>query len=210
MIALRMRPTASLPPSFCIPQIRWIRAPLALDRPTHTIAHSQAIEEQSLPFYDRKRYYPVEIGQVFHNQYQIIVKLGYGAYSNVWLVRDESVDGYVSLKISLQTDRSHDGNSPVLNEVNMLRRLEQFANEDHPGLDFTRLARDIFEIESLGGFHYCIAFQPQGNSVRTLQETFPNAKIPKFLVKCLIHRLFFSVNWLHATCGVAHTVQQAQ
>ena len=87
----------------------------------------------------------------------------------------------------------------------MLKRLNQFAGKDHPGLDFTRLARDMFETESLAGRHYCIAYKPQGNSVRTLQEAFSNAMIPKALVKSLIHRLFFSVNWLHAICGVAHT-----
>jgi serine/threonine-protein kinase SRPK3 len=87
----------------------------------------------------------------------------------------------------------------------MLQRLKQFADKDHPGLDFTRLARDVFETESLSGRHYCIAYKPQGNSVRTLQETFPNAMLPKALVKSLIARLFVSVNWLHATCGVVHT-----
>lgn len=95
--------------------------------------------------------------------------------------------------------------SPVLNEINMLQRLKQFADKDHPGLDFTRLARDTFETESLAGRHHCIAYKPHGMSVRTLQEALPNSMISKALVKSLIHRLFKSVNWLHATCGVAHT-----
>ncbi len=49
----------------------------------------QPIEEQTLPLYHRKRYYPVKIGDFFNNQYRIIAKLGYGAYSTVWLARDE-------------------------------------------------------------------------------------------------------------------------
>ncbi|PGG99066.1 CMGC/SRPK protein kinase [Helicocarpus griseus UAMH5409] len=174
---------------------------------THdTAAQNQAIEEQTLPFYHRKHYYPVKIGQVFNNRYRIIAKLGYGAYSTVWLAWDERNQKYVSLKVSIQTDKS--GASPVLNEVCMLRRLKQCAEKDHPGLGFTRLADDIFEIDGVsggGGRHYCIASKPQGNSVRTLQETFPDAKLPKLLVKSLIHRLFFAVNWLHASCGVVHT-----
>lgn len=114
---------------------------------------------------------------------------------------------YASLKVSVQTDHDHVGHSPVLNEINMLQRLKQFADEDHPGLEFTRLARGVYKTDSLNGLHYCIAYEPQGNSVRTLQETFPNAIIPKLLVRSLIHRLLFAVNWLHATCGVAHTGQ---
>ncbi|CRL21622.1 Serine/threonine-protein kinase DCLK [Penicillium camemberti] len=142
---------------------------------------------------------------VFNDRYRIIAKLGYGAYSTVWLAWDERANEYASLKVSVRIDSNNAEASPVLNEINMLQRLKQFADKDHPGLDFTRLARDIFETESLASRHHCIAYKPQGNSVRTLQEVFPNAMIPKTLVKSLIHRLFFSVNWLHATCGVAHT-----
>ena len=88
----------------------------------------------------------------------------------------------------------------------MLQRLGKFAQgADHPGLDFTRLASDVFKIDGPSGRHYCIATKPQGSSLRTLQETFANAILPKILVKSLIHRLLFSVNWLHATCGVIHT-----
>ncbi|KAL4892650.1 protein kinase [Aspergillus ambiguus] len=169
------------------------------------MARNQVIEEQTLPFYHLKHYYPVRIGHIFNNRYRIIANLGYGAHSTVWLAWDEKVNEYATLKISVQIDKYSVEHSHVLNEINVLQRLKQFADKDHPGLDFTTLARDIFETKSLCGRHYCIAYKPQGNSVRTLQETFPNAMIPKLLVKSLIHRLFFSVNWLHATCGVAHT-----
>lgn len=84
----------------------------------------------------------------------------------------------------------------------MLRRLKRFADTDQrdlPGVGFTRLADDIFEIDrnSLYGRHYCIASKPQGQSIRVLQETFPNGILPKLLVKSIIHRLWFSVNWFH-------------
>ncbi|OQE08975.1 hypothetical protein PENVUL_c008G06744 [Penicillium vulpinum] len=225
MAGLRMRLITSSSSPFLIVRSRYLRAPTLPHRPTHTMAaHSQAIEEQTLPLYHRKYYYPVKIGQVFNDRYRIISKLGYGAYSTVWLAWDErsySVkvvliwaavadlesreNEYTSLKVSVQVDNNNAELSPVLNEINVLQRLKQFADEDHPGLDFTRLARDIFETESLSGRHYCTAYKPQGNSTRILQEKFPNAITPKPLVKSLIHRLLFSVNWLHATCGVAHT-----
>jgi serine/threonine-protein kinase SRPK3 len=84
--------------------------------------------------------------------------------------------------------------SPILNEINMLRRLKRFADTDQrdlPGVGFTRLADDIFEINGASphGRHYCIASKPQGQSIRVLQETFPNAILPKLLVKSIIHRL---------------------
>lgn len=53
------------------------------------MAQVQAIEEETLPFYHQKHYYPVKIGQIFNSRYRVIAKLGYGAYSTVWLAWDE-------------------------------------------------------------------------------------------------------------------------
>ena len=87
----------------------------------------------------------------------------------------------------------------------MLRHLREVANLcDSPGLKFTRLATDIFEIAGPLGSHHCIASVPQGSSLRALQEYFPAGKLPKLLVKPVIHRLLFSLNWLHGACGVIH------
>jgi hypothetical protein len=47
------------------------------------------IEEQTVPQYHQKHYYPVNIGEIFKDQYWVIAKLGYGAYSTVWLAWDE-------------------------------------------------------------------------------------------------------------------------
>ena len=35
-------------------------------------------------------YHPVHIGDIYHERYRVIHKLGYGAYSTVWLTRDLS------------------------------------------------------------------------------------------------------------------------
>ncbi|EEP77012.1 predicted protein [Uncinocarpus reesii 1704] len=173
-------------------------------RLAHQTADHQAIEEQLLPRYHQRQYYPVKIGDTLKDQYRVIAKLGYGAYSTVWLAWDEKASRYASLKVCVQDDG--EPNSPILNEISMLQRLKKCAAaEDHPGLLFTRLADDIFEINGPSGRHYCVASKPQAGSVRVLQETFPEAKVPKLLVRSLIHRLFFSVNWLHGNCNTIHT-----
>ncbi|KAF2813565.1 kinase-like protein [Mytilinidion resinicola] len=167
------------------------------------------MEEQTLPRYNQKHYYPVNIGDTFKDRYRIIAKLGFGAYSTVWLARDEKSKEYTSLKVCIQDDTE---TSPILNEIKMLRRLADVAkqplkpgHDDHAGQLFTRFARDIFEIQGPTGRHHCIAMKPQGNSVRTLQERSADGKLPKLLVRSIIHRLWFSINWLHAGCGVVHT-----
>ncbi|KAL3474093.1 protein kinase [Aspergillus californicus] len=181
--------------------------PLLPFRHSITTANPSLIEEQTLPFYHKKRYYPVCIGDTFKEErYRIIAKLGYGGYSTVWLAWDNSTNQYASLEVSIE--QSEDKPSPVVNEVNMLRRMKTFAetgDPDNPGLLFTRLATDIFDIHTLSGRHSCMVFKPQGHSLRMLQTTFPDAKVPNPLVGALMHRLFFSLNWLYARCKLIHT-----
>jgi hypothetical protein len=49
---------------------------------------SVKIEEETLPFYDPRLFYPVRIGEVFGNRYQVVAKLGYGTTSTTWLCHD--------------------------------------------------------------------------------------------------------------------------
>lgn len=53
-----------------------------------SISSDVTMEEEMLKFYEPEQYYPVHIGQVFQSRYQAVGKLGYGAYSTVWLCRD--------------------------------------------------------------------------------------------------------------------------
>jgi hypothetical protein len=53
-----------------------------------TIDASLKVEEETLPFYDPKIFYPVRIGEVFRNRYQAVAKLGYGTSSTTWLCHD--------------------------------------------------------------------------------------------------------------------------
>lgn len=52
------------------------------------ISSSTPFEEEKMPAYGLGLFYPVRIGQVFRERYQVVRKLGYGANSTVWLCRD--------------------------------------------------------------------------------------------------------------------------
>lgn len=45
-------------------------------------------EEEQLDGFRKGVYYPVNIGDVFASQYQVVGKLGFGVTSTVWLARD--------------------------------------------------------------------------------------------------------------------------
>lgn len=97
------------------------------DRRSHSIARSSTIRWESLSCHCEARL---------------------RAYSTVWLGWDDKLKNE-SLKICVREDTK---GSPVLNEVAMLQRLGEFAQEaDHTGLDFMRLAQDIFEINGPSG-----------------------------------------------------------
>lgn len=69
------QPKLLLPRTF--PNTNFIRIPL-----------EEKVEEETLPDYLPARYYPVRIGQVFVDRYQVVGKLGFGASSTVWLAHD--------------------------------------------------------------------------------------------------------------------------
>lgn len=46
------------------------------------------IEEETLPFYDQRLFYPVRIGEILDKRYQVVAKLGYGTTSTTWLCHD--------------------------------------------------------------------------------------------------------------------------
>lgn len=52
------------------------------------IDQSRKVEEEELPDYVADRFYPVRLGEVFHDQYHAVAKLGFGSSSTIWLARD--------------------------------------------------------------------------------------------------------------------------
>lgn len=59
--------------------------------PTSGFGHvslNDKFEEENLPRYHAERFYPVRIGDVYNDCYQILAKLGFGSTSTIWLCRD--------------------------------------------------------------------------------------------------------------------------
>jgi hypothetical protein len=52
------------------------------------INESEVLEEEQFDKFKQGQYFPVNIGAVYANKYQVIGKLGFGTTSTVWLSRN--------------------------------------------------------------------------------------------------------------------------
>lgn len=73
-------------------RISFLRAkPLQLSRSlstTPSIPQHELVDEELSPGYSPKHYYPAKPGEVLADHYQLLVKIGWGGGSTVWLARD--------------------------------------------------------------------------------------------------------------------------
>ncbi|KAF4972963.1 hypothetical protein FZEAL_9463 [Fusarium zealandicum] len=122
--------------------------------------HSIPIEEEKTPNYHANRFYPIYLGQVLDGRYQVATKLGYGANSTVWLVRDLdrwrwSQEKYFAVKVNATRQPSR--KVATENELDIMSHISQ-VNPQHKDLKpdnimvkiedtsiFDRDAQDEFE-----------------------------------------------------------------
>ncbi|KAB8231926.1 uncharacterized protein BDW43DRAFT_312548 [Aspergillus alliaceus] len=137
------------------------------------------LEEKVLPWYSQDRVFPVKIGDVFRSRCQVIGKVGYGAYSTVWLCRD--------LRSTITSG------SP---------------KSSHAGAILVRTALDGFQIKSAHGSssYQCLIHPPLATSLFELQNQAKAKVLPDVLLKpTLIHILLLSFDFLHTEAHVIHT-----
>lgn len=61
---------------------------LPLPSPGSPLLPGILVDEEICPVYNSKYFYPAKPGEVLADRYQILVKVGWGVSSTVWLARD--------------------------------------------------------------------------------------------------------------------------
>ncbi|RCI08652.1 hypothetical protein L249_4798 [Ophiocordyceps polyrhachis-furcata BCC 54312] len=137
--------------------------------------------------YSEGGYHPVEIGNVLHDRYHIIDKLGYGGWSTVWLARDSVKERYVALKV---------GRADSLgNETETLRALETAG-----GCDAIPRLLDQFHVDGPNGSHPCSVTEP---ALCSLYDCSFSRLFPRDVARALSYELALAVSYLHSH-GYAH------
>ncbi|KIW19693.1 hypothetical protein PV08_00267 [Exophiala spinifera] len=162
---------------------------------------SQPFEEERLPWYDAAQFYPVRIGELFDSKYKVVGKLGYGAYSTVWLCRDVRDSGFVALKVCTREVAT----SPRVHRE--LRFYEHVGslNSRHDGQAYIRGLLETFTIPGPAGRHLCLVQPPMHMTVRELQRLNSSHRLDEKILKWTLFNVLSALSFLHDEAKVAHT-----
>ncbi|KAK4102677.1 kinase-like protein [Parathielavia hyrcaniae] len=161
------------------------------------------IEEETFPGYFAARYYPVRIGDVFVSRYQVVGKLGYGAYSTVWLVRDLAQHRHVALKVFI---RSQVMGRAADHELNTYQHITHVStSSSHPGRKAVRSLLDSFRVSGPDGEHHCLVHPPLWDSVKGFLGRNPVRRLPPVVLRVVLQQLLMALDFLHSECHLIHT-----
>ncbi|KAG2019404.1 hypothetical protein GB937_004946 [Aspergillus fischeri] len=155
-------------------------------------------EEDSSAGYDATKYYPARIGELVHNKYRLISKLGWGGNSTVWLAKDTSrwpwqSDRYYALKISNCGVRDREY---AQEELLISRHISQLKSS-HQGREYVRVANEFFDIQGPYGEHTCLVFDPLREPLWLLGRHLGRIGVPPNVLKAFLRLLLHGLDFLH-------------
>ncbi|KAF2762278.1 protein kinase [Pseudovirgaria hyperparasitica] len=156
----------------------------------------ERFEEERLVGYKAEKFYPVRLGDVFKSRYQVVAKLGFGAYSTVWLCRDLDEDVLCTLKVCVVGR----GDVPELAVSHHIKSIDTH----HPGKGRVRVSLDDFRISSPRGSHQCLVFPTLGWTLSDLRDLFAERALEKTLLQKYMYVVVTGLDLLHQA-GVVHT-----
>ncbi|KAL1851132.1 hypothetical protein Plec18167_001902 [Paecilomyces lecythidis] len=170
------------------------------------LSNDHPIDEETVPGYDSTEYCPVGPGDVFHDRYKMVTKVGWGGSSTVWLARDTKRHIFQRPRfVAVKVHNSSGGNSTDAAEERNLEEYIALRNRQHQGHAFIRTHIDVFEVPGLGRWHLCLVYEPMREPIWQLRQRFPGGRFPPALVKAYYFILLHGLDYLHTECGIVHT-----
>ncbi|GIK04877.1 hypothetical protein Aspvir_008975 [Aspergillus viridinutans] len=168
------------------------------------IPQQELVDEEVCPNYNSASFYPAKPGEVLANKFQLLVKIGWGSQSTVWLARDISrlkwqSEQTVALKI-INSNNADDAR----HEKEIESHISQ-QNPEHRGRVILRTCLDDFEVAGPEGKHMCLVYEPMREPLWILLRRFVDRKLPLPIAKAYIYILLVGLDYLHAECKVVHT-----
>ncbi|XP_061730802.1 SRSF protein kinase 2-like isoform X2 [Nerophis ophidion] len=187
----------SVPPPSPVGQ----RCPPAEAHPAASEAMGSYEEQENPAEYGIGGYYPVEIGEIFEDRYQVVKKLGWGHFSTVWLCWDMVKGGFVALKVvkSAETYRE-----TALDEIKLLKCVRDSDPRD-PKRDSIVHLIDDFRISRGNAQHVCMVLEVLGHQLLKwiIKSNYTGLPLP--CVKSIIRQVLQGLDYLHTKCKIIHT-----
>ncbi|KAK2858519.1 hypothetical protein FQN49_004652 [Arthroderma sp. PD_2] len=154
---------------------------------------------ESLEKYRPGGYHPVMIGDILHDRYHVVDKLGFGGYSTIWLARDTQLERYVALKVGIADS--------LPRETRILRALSTPLPEFSSYLS-SRLREnssipiplDEFKVQGPNGTHPCYTMTP---AQCNLKEASFSRLFPIEVARALSAAVALSIGSVHSR-GYVH------
>lgn len=158
-------------------------------------------EQEDPKDYVKGGYHPVKIGDLFHDRYRVIRKLGWGHFSTVWLCWDLWDKKHVALKVvksdSLYTDQA-------LDEIELLKSVRE-SDESDPFRDRCVQLLHDFKVSGVNGTHVCMVMEVLGHNLLKFILRSNFGGIPLFNVKLIMKQVLEGLHYLHTKCKIIHT-----
>ncbi|EDW47982.1 SRSF protein kinase 1 [Drosophila sechellia] len=159
-------------------------------------------EEQELKEdYCKGGYHPVNIGDLFHDRYHVIRKLGWGHFSTVWLCWDLQAMRYVAIKIVKSAPHFAE---TARDEIKILKTVRE-TDPSNPRRRKTVQMLDDFKITGVNGTHICMVFEVLGDNLLKLIRKSNYRGIPLANVKAITRQVLEGLDYLHTCCQIIHT-----
>jgi len=159
-------------------------------------------DEQEAPSdYCKGGYHPVKIGDLFHNRYHVIRKLGWGHFSTVWLCWDLKDKKFVALKVVKSASHYTE---TALDEIKLLKCVRE-ADEKDALRERTVMLLDDFKISGVNGTHVCMVFEVLGHNLLKFIIRNNYQGMPLKNVKIMMKQVLEGLHYLHTKCQIIHT-----
>lgn len=142
-------------------------------------------------------YHPIQIGDLLHDRYQVVHKLGHGSYSTAWLASDEQSNKYVAVKVCTANANPK--------EVDIISTLTHphCPPVNHPRKMMVPSILDKFNLQGPNGNHNCYVTEPARASLSDAKDGSWIRLFQADVARSLAAQLVFAVDYVH-TQGVVH------
>lgn len=146
------------------------------------------------------------MGDVLHDRYHIVHKLGFGSYSTTWLAKDASQgEKYVAIKVMTTDSSEASQEGKVLRYLAEKTSLDAHGNGKLEGVDSTAMPSiwDVFTIRGPNGAHKCIVTTPAKMTVAEAQDAAYTRLFRPRVARAIAAQLIRAVAFMHMK-GLVH------